>query len=200
VIRSNLARARCIRYFQSIDLEQDHHHFPARASLVSLAPQSVRQEHIIHNAALFPWKELSAFRISSCASCKKCPPCFSYMIHPFTANAAGIKILRSLPGRTNAEKVGFERQRKEAGCSPLFKSSTTRGAPMLSAFRITSCTSCKQFPPCFPSMIYPFTVSCGACPGGGPTPSQGGVRKHERFIERRRLHRWLLLALPRSGV
>jgi hypothetical protein len=46
------------------------------------------------------------------------------MIHPFTVNSAGIKILQSLPGRANAEKAGFERQRKEAGVHP---SSTTRG-------------------------------------------------------------------------
>ena len=68
--------------------------------------------------------EHNVFRISSCASCKKCFCFFSYMIHPVTVNSAGIKILRSLPGRANAEKVGFERQRKEAGVRP---SSTTRG-------------------------------------------------------------------------
>ena len=68
--------------------------------------------------------EHNVFRISSCASCKKCTPCLFYIIHRFTVNSAGIKILRSLPGRANAEKVGFERQRKEAGVRP---SSTTRG-------------------------------------------------------------------------
>ena len=82
--------------------------------------------------------------------------------------------LRSLPGRTNAEKVGFERQRKDAGFTPLQQPAA---APMLSAFRIRSCTSCKSFSPYFPSMIYPFAVSCGACPGGYPYASRTPRRR-----------------------
>ena len=112
------------------------------------------------------------FRISSCASHKKWPSCFSYIIHPFTVNSAGIKILRSLPGRANVEKVGFERQRKKAGVQP---SSTTRGRSDAFCISHKLLHLLQKIRPSFPSMIYPFTVSCEACPAaGGPTPRRRG--------------------------